>query len=225
MPLNLGTLIANPFLCRRKIIKHINYDLHQELDFCREMIEFNPKNYQVWHHRRVIVEWLGDPSKELRLTTIIFALDAKNYHAWEHRQWVLSTFNLFGEEMQYVEYLIEEDIRNNSAWNQRFFTVSMTTGFSDDVIEREVSFARRAIDKLVNNESPWNFLKGVVSQSTKRLSEFEDIEKWCWDLYKAGGHSCPYVVTFLIDLLEDKLEASPEKREDVLKQAVKVSPL
>ena len=34
--------------CRRRIIQHIKADLAQELDFCREMIEGNPKNYQVW---------------------------------------------------------------------------------------------------------------------------------------------------------------------------------
>ena len=56
------------------------------------MIEDNPKNYQVWHHRRVVAEWLGDGSEEKRLTGIIFALDAKNYHAWEHRQWALRKF-------------------------------------------------------------------------------------------------------------------------------------
>lgn len=52
-------------------------------------LHFNPL---IRHHRRVIVEWLGDASKELRLTEIIFSQDAKNYHAWEHRQWVLKTF-------------------------------------------------------------------------------------------------------------------------------------
>lgn len=56
------------------------------------MIENNPKNYQVWHHRRVIVEWLNDPSEELNLTAKILSHDAKNYHAWQHRQWVIGTY-------------------------------------------------------------------------------------------------------------------------------------
>lgn len=52
----------------------------------------NPKNYQVWHHRRVIVEWLNDSSRELALTEEILGMDAKNYHAWQHRQWAMKTF-------------------------------------------------------------------------------------------------------------------------------------
>lgn len=57
---------------------------------CNLSLRVSPLHFR--HHRRVIVEWLGDASKELRLTEIIFSQDAKNYHAWEHRQWVLRTF-------------------------------------------------------------------------------------------------------------------------------------
>ena len=47
--------------------------------------EENPKNYQIWYHRRVIVERLGDSSRELNFTKEVFKEDAKNYHAWSHR--------------------------------------------------------------------------------------------------------------------------------------------
>ena len=45
----------------------------------------NPKNYQIWFHRRVIVEELGDPGRELAFCSEVFEKDAKNYHAWAHR--------------------------------------------------------------------------------------------------------------------------------------------
>lgn len=41
------------------------------------------------HHRRVLVEWLQDPSQELEFIADILNQDAKNYHAWQHRQWVI----------------------------------------------------------------------------------------------------------------------------------------
>lgn len=41
------------------------------------------------HHRRVLVEWLRDPSQELEFIADILTQDAKNYHAWQHRQWVI----------------------------------------------------------------------------------------------------------------------------------------
>jgi protein farnesyltransferase/geranylgeranyltransferase type-1 subunit alpha len=51
---------------------------------------------------------------------------------------VLREFKLWEEELDFVDLLLEEDIRNNSAWNQRFFTISNTTKFTDEVIDREV---------------------------------------------------------------------------------------
>lgn len=77
---------------RREILKALNKDLKQELNYIAEVIEDNSKNYQIWHHRRVIVEWMNDPSDELSLTEKILDLDAKNYHAWQHRQWAIETY-------------------------------------------------------------------------------------------------------------------------------------
>lgn len=77
---------------RRDILKALGCNLQQELQYIDDVISDNPKNYQVWHHRRVIVEWLNDPSDELRLTESVLSMDSKNYHAWQHRQWAIKTF-------------------------------------------------------------------------------------------------------------------------------------
>lgn len=45
----------------------------------------NPKNYQIWHHRRALAEALGNGRRELAFTATVFEADAKNYHAWTHR--------------------------------------------------------------------------------------------------------------------------------------------
>lgn len=80
------------FFFRRDILRALNTNLYEELEYTEEIICRNPKSYQVWHHRRVIVEWLNDGSKELALTEQVLNMDAKNYHAWQHRQWAIKTF-------------------------------------------------------------------------------------------------------------------------------------
>lgn len=80
------------FLGSRDILKALSCNLLDELAYTEEIMIDNPKNYQVWHHRRVIVEWLNDSSHELALTEEILGMDAKNYHAWQHRQWAMKAF-------------------------------------------------------------------------------------------------------------------------------------
>lgn len=77
---------------RRDILKALNKNLTDELQYVEEMIYSNPKNYQVWHHRRVIVERFQHGEGELEVTEAVLKLDAKNYHAWQHRQWAIKTF-------------------------------------------------------------------------------------------------------------------------------------
>ncbi|KAG0717201.1 Protein farnesyltransferase/geranylgeranyltransferase type-1 subunit alpha [Chionoecetes opilio] len=206
---------------RRKILKNLASNLEQELNFCREMIEMNPKNYQVWHHRRVIVEWLGDGTKELRLTEIIFSQDAKNYHAWEHRQWALRTFKLFEGELDYVDRLLEEDVRNNSAWNQRHFAITQTTGFTAEVIQREVGYTKAAIAKVADNESPWSYLRGVVQHCEGPLGGVGELGAWCQTLHDDGQRSS-HLLTFMLDLMEDQMERQPDERPSLLKRCIEM---
>lgn len=92
LSLNTQYTLINIVDFRREILKALNKDLVEELQYINQVIEKHQKNYQVWHHRRVLIEWLQDPAQELSFTESILALDAKNYHAWQHRQWAIKTF-------------------------------------------------------------------------------------------------------------------------------------
>jgi hypothetical protein len=70
---------------RRQVLSHLQIDLREELDYMDSFADDNPKNYQIWFHRRSIVERSGDPSRELAFTAAVFEVDSKNYHAWSHR--------------------------------------------------------------------------------------------------------------------------------------------
>jgi len=110
----------------------------------------------------VLMERLNDATGELAWTAQVLNKDAKNYHAWAYRQWVLKNFNLWSGELDYVDRLLQDDLRNNSAWNQRWLTIASTTGFTSDVISREIKYVCTYIDKAVNNDSPWNYLEGML---------------------------------------------------------------
>jgi len=201
---------------RRLVLQHLKMDLKEELAFCRGMIEEHPKNYQVWNHRRILVELLNDPQHEMRFVEIILARDAKNYHAWQHRQWALKTFKLWDGEMEFVDRLLEEDIRNNSAWNQRHFVVVNTTSYTPEVLAAEVEYAKTAIKKAVHNESPWNYLRGILmqelDQSESPMYRYPGIQEFVSELMAAEKdlktlqEKSSYLHSFRVDLAENELE-------------------
>nr|CAG4651103.1 EOG090X08PK [Simocephalus serrulatus]SVE94328.1 EOG090X08PK [Simocephalus serrulatus] len=206
---------------RRTLLKGLDRSLPKELLFVRRIIEDHPKNYQVWHHRRVLVEWLNDPSSELRLTEIILAQDAKNYHAWQHRQWVLDTFKLFDHELEFVERLLDDDVRNNSAWNQRFFVIKQTSGFTEEIISRELTYTASSLKKTCHNESAWNYLRGVLSHHPTGLNGHPVVEELCESL-ETNHCDVPFYMAFLVDRMEEMMQANASTSKVLLPKADEV---
>ncbi len=99
---------------RRKVLASLNADLYDELEFTKQHALESPKNYQIWHHRREIVDRLNDSALELAFVAEALTDDQKNYHAWSYRQWVVKRFNLWGDEIAFVDEMLLLDMRNNS---------------------------------------------------------------------------------------------------------------
>jgi protein farnesyltransferase/geranylgeranyltransferase type-1 subunit alpha len=185
---------------KRLVIEAISYDKHKEMADTYEMCKNHPKNYQIWYHRRWLVQQTQDASNELSFTAEILAEDAKNYHAWSHRQWVIKTFNLFENELAYVETLITSDVRNNSAWNQRYFVIHHT-GLTKETILTEIIYAQSKICLSPNNECPWNYMIGLCKGT--KISSWEDIVSFCAE--KEGKWPfCANLLSLIMDIEEEK---------------------
>lgn len=87
-----------------------------------------------------------------------------------------SNHSLFDDELVYVDRLISDDVRNNSAWNQRFFVLKHT-GFTPDVLQREIIYVMNRIRFIKNNESTWNFLRGLLQQGDGTMDQFPEVNK------------------------------------------------
>ncbi|RYO76191.1 hypothetical protein DL766_009806 [Monosporascus sp. MC13-8B] len=138
---------------------------------------------------------------ELDFVSQMLTLDAKNYHVWSYRQYLVRKLGAAlwpsndpgyagdeeggGAELSDLGRLIDEDVRNNSAWSHRFFIVFSDPGRSTPgshaterdpavpaaVVDRELAYARRKIDVAPQNQSPWNYLRGVLAKGGRDLGE------------------------------------------------------
>lgn len=153
--------------------------------FSSSLCTTSPKNYQIWYHRRALLEFRfkGETDdlrtialKELSYIDRILCDDSKNYHAWSHRQWIMRTLDdaqLWTDEVQYSHSKILADPRNNSAWNQRWFALhneNMSTNgkegptISLEKSDEETNYALEGAKLDPYNESPWRYLIGIIME-------------------------------------------------------------
>ncbi|SPQ97845.1 unnamed protein product (mitochondrion) [Plasmodiophora brassicae] len=185
---------------RRRVIEALDKDWRDELALCDAIGGASPKNYQLWNHRREVIQKLGDASGELEVTAVALEDDAKNYHVWGHRQWCIATFGLWDDEIAFAEKLLVADPYNNSAWNQRWFVVTRnnTVAWTEDVARREVAFAQRHLSEIADNESPWNYVLGILDATKYALPKVVDEAV----TFAEGLPSCRFAAGLLFDVYE-----------------------
>lgn len=173
------------------------------------------------------------PANELSFLSNMFAKDAKNYHVWSYRQWLVRHFSLWDCELPYIESLLREDVRNNSAWNHRWFVVfaqnvDPTKGTRKDadavsvkleIIERELEYTKNAIRTAPQNQSPWNYLRGVVKKKGNGLVELKEFAEEFADIEKEDDVRSSHALDFLADLYAE--EESKERAGRALELLVK----
>ncbi|TKA27769.1 hypothetical protein B0A50_04870 [Salinomyces thailandicus] len=182
------------WLYRAETLFALHSDLRAELEWLNETALAHQKNYQIWHHRNLIVDRLcgeeqgvvdeeGLWKAECEFVEQMFERDAKNYHVWSYRQWLVRRFGLWGPvELEFTERMLARDLRNNSAWNHRWFVVNGRAEMEGDgglgvedpeVRAREVKFAMEAVAKTPQNQSPWNYLRGIVRKTGMSLGHLK----------------------------------------------------
>lgn len=112
---------------------------------------------------------------------------------------------MYAKEINFIDNLIKEDVRNNSAWNQRYFVVNNHLGWSDLNVQREICYAMEKIKVVKNNESAWNYLRGVLLHDKRGMSGNAVVTSFCEDLYKDKCRS-PYLLAFIIDICDEAIK-------------------
>ena len=174
------------------------------------------------------------PSTETSFLSRMLAKDAKNYHVWSYRQWLVQNFSLWDSEYDFIESLVRADVRNNSVWNHRWFvTFGRSDGkstllphveVSNEVYDREIKFAQDKIRLAPQNQSPWNYLRGILKLRGKGLVEQKSFASEFADLEKVDNVRSSHALEFLVDVwIEEKQNDSAIKALELL--ATKYDPI
>ncbi|KAI9149522.1 protein farnesyltransferase [Paramyrothecium foliicola] len=189
------------WLFRFKIVAALGLPVPDEIRWLNDVALANLKNYQIWHHRQLLLDHhhpavAGDEDavkalarSETDFLRAILERDTKNYHVWSYRHYLVAKLGLFNiNELLATQNLIEDDLRNNSAWSHRYFLVFDDPKLRDgadpskvvipaDVLDREVNYAKEKIRLAPQNQSSWNYLRGALTkagQPSSSLREFAE---------------------------------------------------
>lgn len=165
---------------RRKCIEVLDFSLdnyYNELSVVDSWCARNPKNYQVWFHRRWVIDRIYDdhPSVEELVDSELLRLEEsfneepKNYNAWSHRLYISRKFNLLStdQELEFTSRVLRQDVRNNSAWSYRRQILSQR----HDLMDKEIAFTIEMIKLSPGNESAWIYLRSLSSWSSQMFEQ------------------------------------------------------
>jgi len=165
---------------RWKCIQGLAGNLLEELDYCDRLATRYAKNYQLWQHRRQVVEMIGASvaQREIQFLDELLEDDAKNYHMWSYRQWLVRTYGLWDEDLELVNRLIRIDVRNNSAWNERYYVLSR--GATDKahllaVTSEELQYTSNLIEMVPNNEAAWSYARALPADPATGASSIANL--------------------------------------------------
>lgn len=185
------------WLYRFKVLSFLKIPIPEEIEWLNAVSLANLKNYQIWHHRQLLMDYYfpaisaePDTIKKLARSETAFIKqmldeDTKNYHVWSYRQYLVGKLGMWDvPELGATQNMIEEDVRNNSAWSHRFYLVFSDPKYAtpnsapterdekipDSIVDREVNFAKEKIQFAPQNQAGWNYLRGALVKGGRPLS-------------------------------------------------------
>ncbi|KAL1869722.1 hypothetical protein VTK73DRAFT_2963 [Phialemonium thermophilum] len=145
-----------------------------ETEFLTTILVEDTKNYHVWSYRSYLVRKLGlwTPD-ELRSIEAMIDDDVRNNSAWSHR-----FFLVFSDPSQ--SSASSATATPPAASSETTASAGVVPGATDPdpavpsaIINREVTYAQDKIRLAPQNQSPWNYLRGVLAKGGRPLASVE----------------------------------------------------
>ena len=210
------------WILRRECLDKIKeIDPYQELDWLDSIMLQFQKNYQIWHHRKLLIEKINDASHEKNILDYVLRYEPKNFHAWTHRIWMIRRFNNVEHEFDFIDFMLKKDIKNNSVWNYRFFLVQFTNNnkLNKDIIDKEIKYALEKIKINPINECPYCYIRGLINKCGLKYNEFNFIKDELEKIVEKNENNS-YGLNLLLDYYEE--EKNNVKFDEIIEKLISV---
>ncbi len=198
--------IYEAWVIRRKCLdKFDSLDLFKELEWTSKRILHSIKNYQGWHHRKLIIEKLNTVKYEKSFLNQVLEIDHKNFLSWSHRIWMIRRFNNIEGEFEFIEKMLQDDIKNNSVWTYRSFLILYINNnkIDKETLKQEIMFAINKIKICQNNESPYNFIFGYIKKFGYKFNEFQDLKNQLKNIFDDNKENY-FALSLLMEFYEEE---------------------
>ena len=213
------------WMWRRKCLEKCGGQiLLDEIRFVDDWCVKSPKNYQLWFHRRWLVEALltrdletveALAASESAALDLLIDAEPKHYHGWSHRMFIAKRLGLF-ESMSELDFSLKyilKDVRNNSAWSHRRYAIRMHPHLTSE----EIAFVVEQISLCPGNESPWVYLRSLEGwhlhkQVIGLMDSLTSLQQKSLQLHR-DALDC--LISFLL------IDGKPDKARETLESVVK----
>ena len=210
------------WVLRRECLDKVKeIDPYQELNWLDDLMVDNQKNYQIWHHRKLLIEKMNDVSHEKTVLDNVFNFEPKNFHAWSHRIWMIRRFNNVEGEFDFIDKMLKNDIKNNSVWNYRFFLVQFVNNnkLNKDIIEKEIKYAIDLIKIVPKNECPYCYIRGYITKFGYKYNDFNFVKEELEKILEENENNS-YGLMLLLDYYEE--EKNEKKFNETIEKLITI---
>lgn len=190
-----------------------------EMAFLATILSEDTKNYHVWSYRQYLVRklgyWVDDERKSMEA---FIRQDVRNNSAWSHRFFlVFSDPNNSSNRSQADKDKDEKDDKPSSLEaSVGELNISHDPEVPAAIVDREIAYAQEQILKASQNESPWNYLRGVLTKGGRPLASIEEFaQQFVTGVGGSEGDSGSEEVksTHAMDLLASVYEEKGDKAQ------------
>lgn len=145
-----------------------------EMAFLTTILAEDTKNYHVWSYRQYLVRRLGYWSDGERLAMEAFIQqDVRNNSAWSHRFFLVFSDPKQSSAKDGKDGKDERDATKSLEQAIGELNISRDPAVPAAIVDREITYAQEQIRKAPQNESPWNYLRGVLTKGGRSLASVE----------------------------------------------------